>query len=187
MKLSNGQLLVIAGGVGLVGLYMMKRQPGEPFSLGGVFRTIMPNAPTQQQRAAMFAAQSGGYPDRAGTSGYGATSVQPAYAGLLPGLGSFVTALATKLVGPGNAPPPSRPQASASSGGGVSQPTPGINGWTETFDQSQVYFGELDNSYGDFGDTAAYSWAPVASSPYVAQDLIVSDMGVYDAATGEWQ
>jgi hypothetical protein len=179
VKLSNTQLLLVAGGVGLVGWYLMKRDPSSPFSLGGLFGTIMPNAPTQQQLAQHFAAQSGRGPVQAGTSGYGATSAQPAYAGLLPGLGSFVGSLFGKVAGPGNAAPASRPQASASSGGGVSQPTPGT-GFTEIFDQSQVFFGEFDNSYGDF-DGGGMNYA-VSGGDYT----IESDQGTYDPLTGAW-
>jgi hypothetical protein len=189
VKLSNTQIVVIAGAAGLVGLYLMKRQSGEPFSLGNLFRTIMPNSPTQQQRAMMFAAQSTGYPDRAGTAGYGSTSVQPAYAGLLPGLGSAVTALFTKIAGPGNTAPSSRPQASASSGGGVSQPTPGVNGWTDLSESlgGQVYFGEFDNSFGDFGDDmAAYGSNYTPAMPYAGPEAIVSDQGTFDVASGTW-
>ncbi len=165
-------------GAGLVGLYLMKKQPGDPFSLGGMFRTLMPNSPTQAQRAAMFAAQSGRRPDSTGTSGYGSTSVQPAYAGLLPGLGSFATALFTKIAGPGNAAPSARPQASASSGGGVSQPTPGMGSGGDILDQSQVFFGDFDNSYSDF------AWG--APTNFVTSETIASDQGTYDVLSGEW-
>lgn len=182
MKLTNGQIVVLAAGAGIVGLYLMKRQPGEPFSLGGMFRTIMPNAPTDAQRAAWFAANAGRGPIQAGTSGAGYTSAQPAYAGLLPGLGSFVGSLYQKIAGPGNAAPGSRPQASASSGGGVSQPTPGVGGWTEVFDQSSVYFGEFDNSYGDF---TTNGYTPTVIDP-AGDYSIQSEQGTYDVLTGEW-
>ncbi len=51
MKLSTGQTVVLIGGVGLVGWYLMRKDPNAPFSIGDMFRTIMPNSMDQQQLA----------------------------------------------------------------------------------------------------------------------------------------
>lgn len=189
MKLSTGQILVIAGGVGLLVYVMNRRAAGEPL-FGGLnpYRTLMPESMTPAQRAAYFARTSGyGDPSAAGTDGYGATSAQPAYAGLLPAIGTAVSGLFAKIAGPGNAAPASRPQASASSGGGVAQPTPGVGpGWTPIFDQSSVYFGEFNDSFGDFGDLAAYGSNYAPSVPYSMDEQIVSDQGTYDVGSGTW-
>jgi hypothetical protein len=166
MKLSNGQLIVLAGGVGLVGLYLMRKNPNEPFSLGGLFRTVMPNAPTDAQRAAWFAANAGGTPSAAGSYGYGATSSQPVYAGAMAGLGSFVSSLFGKLAGPGNAAPLSRPQSSASSGGGVSQPS---MGFTDVF-HPDLYFG-----YGDVTDNWNEPTTYVGGDGYLPPGGVMGD------------
>lgn len=137
MKLSNGQIIVVVGGLGLVGWYLSRRPTGQPFSMGGFFDTILSTSPGQAELAQHFANQSGGSPSRAGVDGRGVTSVQPVYAGALAGLGSFVTALFRRASGPGNNAPAGSVRASASSGGGVSQPTPGL---TERF-TPDVFFG----------------------------------------------
>lgn len=191
MKLSTGQIVIIAGaGLALYVLAQRARATGSPF-LGGLL-TAMPESATPAERAAWFARTGGRYPDVAGTNGTGATAVQPAYAGLLAGMGTAVTSLFQKIAGPGNAAPASRPQASASSGGGISQPNLATS-YTPLFDQSSVYFGQFDNSFGDFGseeDFAAYQagyrsdYAP--AQPYVMTEQIVSDQGTYDVASGTW-
>jgi len=127
MKLSTGQTIVIAGGVGLVGLYLLRKDPTRPFSLGDMFGTIMPNAPDQNQLANWFAANAGRQPSPAGTSGYGATSAVPALAGGIAQLGNAIANLFTRSAGPGNSQGPDQPRASASSGGGIAQPLPGIS------------------------------------------------------------
>ncbi len=117
---------MIAGGVGLVGLYLMRRDPSRPMSFADMYDTLMPNAMDQNQLANWFAARSGGQPSPAGTSGTGATATAPAYAGGIASLGTALTNLFARMAGPGNTNGPDQPRASSSSGGGVAQPVPGI-------------------------------------------------------------
>ena len=172
MKLSTGQVVVIAAGSGLAFWALTRGTAGDPFGFQALARTVMPNPPNQLARANNFAARSGGVPSQAGYNGLGATSVQPVFAGTLAGLGSFVGQLFRGLAGPGNNANANRPQSSASSGGGVSQPTgtagvvPGWQGdwgdmgfsdftdmftWDTQFDQqpSDTYYAP-----GGYGDTS---------------------------------
>jgi hypothetical protein len=160
VKLSTGQTVVLIGGVGLVGLYLMRRQPGTPFSFGDMFGTIMPNAPDQQQLANWFAANAGRQPSPVGTSGYGATSAVPAYAGGLAQLGNAIANLFPRRAGAGNQQGADQPRASASSGGGVAQPLPGVsvpmyqgqlllpNAWTYDSDLTSLW-GNIDSGLYD--------------------------------------
>lgn len=141
MKLSTGQIVVLAGGVGLVGWYLMRKDPAAPFSVGDMFGTIMPNAADQNQLANWFASRSGGQPSPAGTSGYGATSAMPAYAGGLAQLGNAIANIFQRQSGPGNQQGPNQPRASSSAGGGVSQPVPGIS---MPIFQGQLYLPNTD-------------------------------------------
>jgi len=170
MKLTNTQWVIIAGAAGVM-IWAMSRMT-EPLSLAGLYRTIMPNAPTDAQRAAMFAARAGRTPSSAGTSGTGATSTQPVYAGLLAGIGSAVGGLVRQLRAPGNAAPAQSPQSSASSGGGVSQPP---LGFTQIFDPD-VYFGWGD-VYDDWYTPGLPSgqYGPMDPSVIVAPGIPMGD------------
>jgi hypothetical protein len=163
VKLSTGQAVVLVGGVGLVGLYLMRRPAGaSPFSLGEMFDTLMPNAPDQQQIADWFAARSGRTPSPAGTAGYGATSSMPAYAGGIAQLGNAIANLFTRSAGPGNQQGANQPRASSSSGGGVAQPVPGI---TLPIFQGQLYLPNTD--WSDHGI-----------------NMMNIDSGIYEAPAG---
>lgn len=147
MKLSTGQAVVLVGTVGVIGFYLMRRNPANPYSLGDLYSTLMPNAPDQQQLANWFAGRSGAQPSPAGASGYGATSTMPAYAGGIAQLGNAIAGLFARRAGPGNSQGPDQPRASASSGGGVAQPAAG-SGAFEMF-KPALYLPNTE--WSDFG------------------------------------
>lgn len=170
MKLSTGQVVVIAAGGGLALWALAKGSAGDPFGLYALGRTVMPNPPNQLMRANNFAARAGSLPSQAGYNGIGATSVQPVFAGTLAGLGSFVGQLFRGLAGPGNTANANRPQSSASSGGGIAQPSgtagvvPGWQGdwsdfgmsdftdmftWDTQFDSAPPTVAYAPGGYGD--------------------------------------
>lgn len=157
--------MVLVGGVGFIGLYLMRRDPAQPFSIGDMFRTVMPNAPDQQQLANWFAANSGRQPSPVGTSGYGATSAAPAYAGGIAQLGNAIANLFQRRSGPGNTAGPDQTRAPASSGGGVAQPVPGI---TMPMFQGQLL---LPNTDWSLDSTLSGLWNNI-------------DSGLYDAPGG---
>jgi len=165
VKLSTGQAIVLVGGVGIVGWYLLRKSPDSPFSVGDMFGTLMPNSPDQQQIADWFAARAGRSPSPAGTSGYGATSSAPAYAGGIAQLGNAIANLFQRQSGPGNQQGADQPRASASSGGGVAQPQPGI---TLPIFQGQLY---LPNTDWSTDTTLMGLWGNI-------------DSGLYDAPGG---
>lgn len=114
-------VLVIAGGLIVLGYVLSKKNGGSGFS--DLFHTLMPQAATPEQQAALAAARAGQRPSLMSYNGTGNTSVAPATSAGLAAMGTSVMNFLYKLAGPGNTAPPSvRPQASSGSGGGVDQP-----------------------------------------------------------------
>jgi len=171
VKLSTGQVVVLVGGVGLLGYFLLRRPSsgasGGPLGIGDFFDTLMPNAPDQQQIADWFAARSGRQPSPAGTSGYGATSTMPAYAGAIASLGNSIANIFARHSGPGNTSGAGQARPAMSSGGGVAQPVPGIS---MPIFQGQLYLPNTD-------------WALDSQLSGLWNNI---DSGLYDAPGGDW-
>lgn len=164
---------MLVGGVGLLGLYLMRRTSSAgPMSIGDMFDTLMPNSPDQQQIADWFASRAGRQPSPAGTSGYGATSAVPAYAGAIASLGTSIANIFARHSGPGNTAGENQPRAAASSGGGIAQPVPGIS---MPIFQGQLY---LPNTDWSLDGTLSGLWNNIDSGLYEAPGAWLENQNV---------